>query len=469
MALSANTVWEVRTAGADTNGGGFVTGASGTDFSQQNSANSGGNNSSTTDAVAVGTTTITSATASFTAAIVGNIIYLAGGTGSLAAGWYQVTTFTNVTTIVVDRTVAAGTGITMNIGGAFGSPGGAGKVMAASGVAGMKVYIKSGTYTLANTTVNTSSGPVQFTVNATSAAPIVWEGYNATRGDLGTSPVISAGSQTTLTIMGSNSATGIATQIRNITADGNSGTGTRGFDDAGVRITTYKCKAQNCKNNGFDFSGSSAVVYGQVTNCTPRGINLGSSSTVSFTEAYANGNIAISLTGSSSAVGCISYGNTSASGDGFFISGPSSTAISCTSYGNSRAGFTVAQSSVTAPILINCIAEGNAGFGFYGNGGATYGYIINCATFSNTSGGIDPNLSASFQTGNIAYTASAFVNAAGNNFALNNTAGGGASLRAAGFIGTMPRGTSIGYIDIGALQHQDSGGSTTTNIFIIDD
>lgn len=34
MALSSATVFEVRTTGADTNGGGFVAGAAGTDYSQ---------------------------------------------------------------------------------------------------------------------------------------------------------------------------------------------------------------------------------------------------------------------------------------------------------------------------------------------------------------------------------------------------------------------------------------------------
>ena len=125
MAISNTQVLEVRTAGNDTNGGGFNSAAAGVDYSQQDTKNTVGNNISTTDAVANGTTTITSATATFTADIVGNLIYLQGGTGALAAGWYQVNTFTNGTTIVVDRTVAAGTGITMNIGGAMASIGGA--------------------------------------------------------------------------------------------------------------------------------------------------------------------------------------------------------------------------------------------------------------------------------------------------------------------------------------------------------
>ncbi len=58
MALSANTVWEVRGAtGAVTNGGGYVTGSGTTDYSQQPGAQI-----AVVDAVANGTTTITSAT-----------------------------------------------------------------------------------------------------------------------------------------------------------------------------------------------------------------------------------------------------------------------------------------------------------------------------------------------------------------------------------------------------------------------
>src|SRR5689334_4033214 len=104
MALSANTVWEIQTGGNDANGGGFVTGASGTDYSQTATKRTAtGSDDSTTDAVANGTTTLTSATANFTTEIVGNIICLSGGSGSLTKGWYQVASRTNATTIVLDR------------------------------------------------------------------------------------------------------------------------------------------------------------------------------------------------------------------------------------------------------------------------------------------------------------------------------------------------------------------------------
>jgi hypothetical protein len=38
MALNAAIVWEIRTTGAQTNGGGYKTGATGTNYSQQAAA-----------------------------------------------------------------------------------------------------------------------------------------------------------------------------------------------------------------------------------------------------------------------------------------------------------------------------------------------------------------------------------------------------------------------------------------------
>ena len=43
------------------------------------------------------------------------------------------------------------------------------------------------------------------------------------------------------------------------------------------------------------------------------------------------------------------------------------------------------------------------------------------------------------------------------------TAGGGSSLRAAGFPGVMPPGTTTGYADIGAIQHADPAGGAVAS------
>lgn len=60
----------------------------------------------------------------------------------------------------------------------------------------------------------------------------------------------------------------------------------------------------------------------------------------------------------------------------------------------------------------------------------------------------------------ITLTANPFTNDSGSNrdFSLNNTAGGGAACRAAGFPGAFVGATFVGYPDVGAVQHQDAGG-----------
>jgi len=190
-AITATTAWEVRSGSAATNGGGFDIATAGTNmaiFDNKNAAGcsscqSASVNISTTDAVTNGTTTITSATANFSSAIVGNVIYVTGGTGSITAAWYQVATFTNSTTIVVDRStgLTTGTGATMNIGGALDLPTTANSVPV---VAGNTIWVKGASYTVANATY----------ANGTVSAPIWWVGFTSTHGDGGKATLVASGS-----------------------------------------------------------------------------------------------------------------------------------------------------------------------------------------------------------------------------------------------------------------------------------
>lgn len=76
---------------------------------------------------------------------------------------------------------------------------------------------------------------------------------------------------------------------------------------------------------------------------------------------------------------------------------------------------------------------------------------------SNTSGNLS-GLSAG--AGDVTGLTDPFVSRATQNWGLNNTAGAGALVRAAGFPGTF-RGTNTrGYLDGGAVQHQDAGGGS---------
>lgn len=450
MSLSANSVFEVRTAGNDTNGGGFVTGASGSDFSQQDSKNTVGNDISTTDAVANGTTTITSATASFTAAIVGNIIYLQGGTGSLAAGRYQVTARTNATTITVDRTVAAGTGITMNIGGAVASLGILGSTTATIMVDGNKIFIKAGTYSITSTTANISNG------RFSKGLALYIEGYQSTRGDLGTPPLLQASGISTTTIF---TSTGNIT-IKNVNIDGASLTAIRGFDLNGIAAIAYKCGALNCTNSGFFSSGSGAArfYYCTATGCATQAAFFANncyncvvySNTVTGFRA---GNLNQGMY-----VRCLAYSNSGASSDGFACdSGGDNIFANCVSYGNGRDGYRI---DALNAMFIGCIAESNSGTGF--NFSATNprgGQMFTCAGFS---AGTNVNLgSGTFvaNSGFITGSGSFFTNAASGDFSLNNTSGRGALLRATGLPGVFPVGLTTSYLDVGAAQHQDPASS----------
>lgn len=172
MAISASTVWEIRsdaTAG-NVNGGGFVTGASGTDFSQQAAAqyNLTGCTSAAADAIILN--------ASAAADMVGNLAHVISGTNA-TAGWYEILSVSVGVSITVDRNwgsaaVAAGV---VNIGGALSLVSTLDDDFFEAPEAGNTIYIKNGTYVMGETVTTAKDGATQ--------KPIVVEGYNSTRGD----------------------------------------------------------------------------------------------------------------------------------------------------------------------------------------------------------------------------------------------------------------------------------------------
>jgi len=116
MSIAVDTVWELRVAGAATNGGGFKDLNPGTsvDYSQQDAAQL-----SLTDIASNGAGTgIYSATGGFTAAMEGNCMYISG-TG-FTTGWYQIVGYTDANNITIDRSCGvSASGGTGNVGGAW--------------------------------------------------------------------------------------------------------------------------------------------------------------------------------------------------------------------------------------------------------------------------------------------------------------------------------------------------------------
>jgi hypothetical protein len=134
-----------------------------------------------TDFTAVGaSTTLSSATANFTPVMVGNFFHqTTTGTGAFGVvGWYEIVSYTNSTTVVLDRTENSGTA-SVNCTGYVGGAGrlnGLEDTFQAMLPSASMVWVKNGTYTL-SAAISTSS------TNCTATLAGYWIGYNAVVGD----------------------------------------------------------------------------------------------------------------------------------------------------------------------------------------------------------------------------------------------------------------------------------------------
>ena len=189
MAYPSTLNWEYRTTGNNLNAGMFDPSLGGTDYSQQDAAQV-----AYTDLVIGATNTqLTSATTPFTAAMVGNGIAVASGTGFTVQRAYILSVAAGVATM--DRAMG-----TANSTGGVGKLGGALALMTDAllelVVAGNMVWIKAGTYTL--------SGSTTIAADGTAALPVDIIGYNATRGDnpTGASRPILAGASLSISFNG---------------------------------------------------------------------------------------------------------------------------------------------------------------------------------------------------------------------------------------------------------------------------
>ena len=445
--IPATTIWEVRLAGSDTNGGGWVSGASGTDMSQFNQANSASScttagttcyskthDLSTADvASSSGSPThITSATAAFDANIVGNVIYLTGG--SLTAGWYEVTTYNSATDVTLDGTAGCAgtcTGATSSIGGALLSTGQA----SALATGGNVVYVlnPSGTdggsvYSITNATAGVSGG----TVN--SSQPVFYVGYSTNRvlGNADPRPSLQL-NVSTATMWAANYI-----HVQNFVLDGNTQTAAK-LVSAGVLFV-------NCLVKNFNTASTSlSVFYKDLATANSATVFVGN--LCDKCEAYSNTAIPYNV---SYCIDCISSGN---SATGFTAN---ALCDHCLAVSNNPDGFDT--SSNSAGLIVNSLADDNTTYGFSSNGQGKM--FINDAYYGNgTATHFITNLIGNY--GAIPITAGEPLTAIGSyNFMPNSTANQGALLLNASDPATFPRGTTSNYRDVGAAQHQVAGSQT---------
>lgn len=449
MAIASTTVFEVRTTGSDANGGGFNAARGGTDYSQQNAPQA-------TGTVTSSSTTVTATANIFTAAMVGNLI--ADGTT-----WKEITAYTSPTVVTVDS-APSWTAASIAVGGALASPGKAGGIK----VAGNNVYIQSGTYTLTAQTANVAGGVISDTTGGASESALSkWVGYATTRtpdNADASKPTISAGSlgAGTYTIL---SGTAAFVRFHNLIVDCNSQGTSTAFSIGSNGDIISRCDAKNFTKIGISLASSATAWQCTATGGTSAATTGFDGSSVVFVDcvAYANACLGFRTASVCTYVRCQAYGQTnSSSGFGDNNDG-GSVFIDCVSQGNAGSGFDCSGGFIRSQLYENCIASENGGSGWKTSGAVDGVILSNCAGYLNTSGNYS-STNILHVSNFAALTGDPFVNAAAGNFALNNTAGAGASCRGQGFPGAFPGGLTTGYIDIGVAQHQDAGGGSSVSV-----
>jgi len=428
MAISAATFWEVRaTAGSDTNGGGFVAGASGTDYSQQNAAQY-----SATDLAVDATTNtkVTSSSHSFVAADVGNLINISAG-ASWTTGFYQIVSVSSGAA-TLDRSPAATstTGGTYAVGGALATLG----ALASAYAAGNTVYVKaSGTLTITSTI-------------GTLNAAITVIGYTSTRGDNGQATITTSTNSVAIFTLGNVAAYAFLNLIMSSTA----GTPGPAFAPANasyaMQLYLTNCVVNGCSTlntmeaNGINFAPL-ILDSCEIKNCTSHGVDYSyNNESVFILGCYIHdngGNGINAFQGGSSFLvveRTVVKGNTAGIGNSGSASGIVMQLVNCAFINNSSDGIQVRDYS--AFIAWNCIVDSNGGYGINAPATAPGFSDVRSPAFWNNTSGQYTNIAA--PTGSVTLTGDAFVNRSAGNFSLNSTAGAGAACEGAGYPSTIP-------------------------------
>ena len=379
-AISAAVVWEVRTTGASTTAGcGFLTGASGTDRSQQDAVQT----AFTDLVIGVTTTELTSAANPFGATDVGNIIRITSGTG-FTVGYYEVISVA-VVTATMDRAVGTGgsTGGVGNLGGACAGLDQVIDVPTTSDLtAGNIVYVKAGTYveSIALTTA----------IDGGNGTPIRVIGYNSTRSDepTGANRPIFSGNNSLVTGITITDLDGWSYEnlvFRSYTGDCISqGTGSSGSARF-INVSAAWC------SDGFELARDSVLIVCEANNNADDGVSTSGARNYGFffNSFHDNTGSGVFLNtgtaGNSTFVGNAIFGN----GDDSIVTNSGSGiryAINNTIYGNTGAGTdgfndSLASNTNTALlILLNNTSSANGQYAYNFSGGTD---VTNLVDYSN--------------------------------------------------------------------------------------
>lgn len=470
MAINASMQWWIRQSGNALNGGGFdsaVTNA-GTNYADQDAPQLSLTDLATS---AANSTTLTSATGGFTAAMIGNVIRIASGT-NFTAGYYVVTAYTNTNTVTLDRTpssAGAGSSGVGRLGGAFAwvsslQSGGDGPAPAISTplVAGNRVNIRGSGSNNPTSADYTTTNYHQFPPGNHLSGHVKFIGYNG-RPRIDITRVFVYNADYTFFENFLIRAAGLGdpdrqtgmlggrqnTRLENVWFDQN------GFDRSGAN---YIQSARFCRffNSGSTAVGSlgyraltltdqsygNYVAYNDINGWKSVGVYInGCIGTFAYNTVRNCKLVGLVITGGDALRGVKVIGNA------FYANGNDAMQI-------------LNSNNISQSIITQNIFESNTGYG------------INCTV--NTAA-VNDNLAYKLMEGNFFYnnssgsqnaktltssdvilSASAFVNAASGDFNLNNLAGGGALVRQQAIV--FPGGVGTSYVDGGPIQAIASGG-----------
>lgn len=396
--------------------------------------------------------------------MVGNIVNQVSGTGFTVQRW-QIVSVTG-TTGRADKSLGTlgSTGGVGNLGGCLLSPGVAGSIW----VAGMRAYVKGGTYTM-SVTNNVAGGRMTITPAGTTTTPNVLQGWSTIRGD-GNSTWLAIASKPSFRT-GDASATLMITcadaqcHIKNIDFQRTGGhTSHVGIQTDGTIPIIQYCSGTDLK--GIVTVGASAQVqYCYFTGRAPYECQ----STCSYDTCVADAptsTAGFNLGHNAELTNCIVI-------DGTVQSFLQTLSAARTKYRNcltvstgaiGQTGFDLGTNALGNQVLINCLAYGRTTGYAYGSAGSYNHRVIGCA-YGNCTTGFDSDLNAECIENSKVLTADPFEDLANKNFAPNNAPGGGAMLRALGFPTAFPGINTTNYTDVGPAQHQDAGAASITSIF----
>lgn len=452
MAIPTGAVWNCRSAdGSDNNGGFFVPGSSGTDYSQQASAQYTPTGLSSSGA---GATILYSGAA---AVMVGNGCNITAGT-NVTTGYYEIVSVSVGVSITLDRAACTGTasGVALNIGGALQNATTANANMVAGNVCQLK-----GTFTF------TSAMAMNFVSNSSGVGFTSFIGYTSTYGDGGNATFTTSTNSINIVDL---STTGVAQGILfgNITWTNTAGTVGSGATGNAIIASAANCGqlvVQNCSFSGFnvalqldwqnvEFTAHPChVVNTEIKNCVSHGIQTTDGIVVCDCYIHNNGGDGLHFSTSSNTNSGISgafvWTSVFYSNGGVGISQPNNqsfvggsgaqfmSVINCAFVSNTGDGIAFPNAGPQAIALANCIFSSNGGYGVNNAGTAVVGGLIASNAFYNNTSGARNNFPASFN-GDVTLTGSPFTNPSGGDFTLNNTSGAGAACRGAGFPTTLP-------------------------------